>query len=133
MKGANGTAGDTGDSSVAVKVRVRVYPGTDGEVLGAVVDGGRYSAVAASVNCVGWLPSWETACHHRPGRHRAPPAAHTTTRTTGWPVVIDSLTCAGNPTYESLARKGEAMTAAALATCAYDQIDEARTELEHPS
>jgi hypothetical protein len=49
------------------------------------------------------------------------------------PVVIDSLTCAGNPTYESLARKGEAMTAAALATCAYDQIDEARTELEHPS
>jgi hypothetical protein len=57
----------------------------------------------------------------------------TRTRTTGWPAVIDSLTCAGNPTYESLARKGEAMTAAAMATYAYDQIDEARTELEHPS
>jgi predicted ATPase len=36
-------------------------------------------------------------------------------------------------TYESLARKGEAMTTAAMATYAYDQIDEARTELEHPS
>ena len=38
MKGARGTAGDTGDSSVAVKVRVRVYPGTDGEVRGTVVE-----------------------------------------------------------------------------------------------
>ena len=27
MKGATGTAGDTGDSRVAVNVRVRVYPG----------------------------------------------------------------------------------------------------------
>ena len=38
MKGASGTAGDTGDSSVAVNVRVRVYPGTDGEVRGIVVE-----------------------------------------------------------------------------------------------
>ena len=38
MKGARGTAGDTGDSSVAVNVRVRVYPGTDGEVRGTVVE-----------------------------------------------------------------------------------------------
>ena len=38
MKGASGTAGDTGDSRVAVNVRVRVYPGTDGEVRGTVVD-----------------------------------------------------------------------------------------------
>jgi hypothetical protein len=36
-------------------------------------------------------------------------------------------------TYESLARKGETMTIAAMATYAYDQIDQARTELEHPS
>ena len=36
-------------------------------------------------------------------------------------------------TYESLARKGETMTTAAMATYAYDQIDQARTELEHPS
>jgi predicted ATPase len=35
----------------------------------------------------------------------------------------------GEATYESLARKGEAMTAAAMVTYAYDQIDQARTEL----
>ncbi len=39
----------------------------------------------------------------------------------------------GDQTYESLARKGEAMTTAAIATYAYDQIDQARTTLEHPS
>jgi tetratricopeptide (TPR) repeat protein len=39
----------------------------------------------------------------------------------------------GEATYESLARKGEAMTTAAVATYAYDQIDQARTELEHLS
>ena len=35
----------------------------------------------------------------------------------------------GDQTYESLARKGEAMTPAAMATYAYDQIDQARAEL----
>jgi len=39
----------------------------------------------------------------------------------------------GDQTYEALARKGEAMTTAAMATYAYDQIDQARTELEHPN
>jgi tetratricopeptide (TPR) repeat protein len=39
----------------------------------------------------------------------------------------------GDPVYESLARKGETMTTAAMVTYAYDQIDQARTELEHPS
>jgi len=39
----------------------------------------------------------------------------------------------GDQTYESLARKGEMMTTAAMVTYAYDQIDQARTELEHPS
>jgi hypothetical protein len=38
----------------------------------------------------------------------------------------------GDKTYESLARKGETMTTAAMATYAYDQIDHVRTELEHP-
>jgi hypothetical protein len=38
MKDGSGTAGDTGDSRVAVNVRVRVYPGTDGEVGGTVVE-----------------------------------------------------------------------------------------------
>jgi hypothetical protein len=35
----------------------------------------------------------------------------------------------GDPAYESLARVGEKMTTAAMATYAYDQIDQARTEL----
>jgi len=39
----------------------------------------------------------------------------------------------GEATYESLARKGETMTTAAIATYAYDQIDQARTAVEHPS
>jgi hypothetical protein len=38
----------------------------------------------------------------------------------------------GEATYESLARKGDTMTTAAMATYAYDQIDQARTELERP-
>jgi predicted ATPase/class 3 adenylate cyclase len=36
----------------------------------------------------------------------------------------------GEATYESLARKGETMTTAAMATYAYDQIDRARAELK---
>jgi tetratricopeptide (TPR) repeat protein len=36
----------------------------------------------------------------------------------------------GDQTYESLARKGEKMTTAAMATYAYDQIDQARAELK---
>jgi hypothetical protein len=35
----------------------------------------------------------------------------------------------GDKDYESLARKGETMSAAEIATYAYDQIDQARTEL----
>jgi hypothetical protein len=38
MKGATGMAGDTRDSRVAVNVQVRVYPGTDAEVRGTVVE-----------------------------------------------------------------------------------------------
>jgi tetratricopeptide (TPR) repeat protein len=36
----------------------------------------------------------------------------------------------GDPVYESLAHRGETMTTAAMATYAYDQIDQARTELK---
>jgi predicted ATPase/class 3 adenylate cyclase len=39
----------------------------------------------------------------------------------------------GDHTYESLARKGETMTTAAMAMYAYDQIDQARTELNEVS
>ena len=35
----------------------------------------------------------------------------------------------GDQTYDSLARKGDVMTTAAMAAYAYDQIDQARTEL----
>jgi hypothetical protein len=35
----------------------------------------------------------------------------------------------GDLTYESVARKGETMTTAAMATYAYDQIDRARAAL----
>ena len=39
----------------------------------------------------------------------------------------------GDQTYESLARDGETMTTTEMVTYAYDQIDQARAELEHPS
>ena len=39
----------------------------------------------------------------------------------------------GDQTYESLARKGETMTTAAIATYAYDQIDQARAALDAAS
>jgi predicted ATPase len=38
----------------------------------------------------------------------------------------------GEATYEQLARKGETMTTSAMVAYAYDQIDQARTTLEHP-
>ncbi|HTZ12285.1 MAG TPA: hypothetical protein VMC78_01450 [Mycobacterium sp.] len=39
----------------------------------------------------------------------------------------------GDRAYESLARKGETMTAGAMVAYAYDQIDQARTELNATS
>ncbi len=39
----------------------------------------------------------------------------------------------GEVTYETLARRGEAMTIAEMVAYAYDQIDHARTELEQPA
>ncbi len=39
----------------------------------------------------------------------------------------------GDQTYESLARKGETMTTAAMVTYAYNQIDQARAELKGAS
>ncbi len=56
---------------------------------------------------------------------------------TGVPKITTAIThlreVLGEATYESLARTGETMTTAQIATYAYDQIDQARTELEHPS
>jgi predicted ATPase len=55
---------------------------------------------------------------------------------TGVPEITTAIThlrdVLGDQTYESLARKGETMTTAAMATYAYDQIDQAPTTLEHP-
>jgi hypothetical protein len=39
----------------------------------------------------------------------------------------------GDLTYESFVRKGEAMSMAAIAAYAYEQIDQARSELEQSS
>ena len=54
---------------------------------------------------------------------------------TGFPEITTAIThlrdVLGDQTYESLAHRGETMTTAAMATYAYDQIDQARTELEH--
>jgi hypothetical protein len=43
--------------------------------------------------------------------------------------ITDLRDVLGDQTYESLARKGETMTTAAIMACAYDQIVQARTEL----
>jgi tetratricopeptide (TPR) repeat protein len=56
------------------------------------------------------------------------------TLTRGWtPEINTTIThlrdVLGDQTYESLAREGETMTTAAMVTYAYDQIDQARTEL----
>jgi predicted ATPase len=45
------------------------------------------------------------------------------------PVVVHLRQVLGDSAYESLARKGKSMTTAAMATYAYDQIDQARAEL----
>ena len=44
-------------------------------------------------------------------------------------VAIVAREVVGDQIYESLARKGETMTTAEMATYAYDQIDQARAEL----
>jgi predicted ATPase/class 3 adenylate cyclase len=57
--------------------------------------------------------------------------------TAGVPEITTTITqlreVLGDQTYESLARKGETMTTAAMATYAYDQIDQARTGLNAAS
>ena len=68
MKGATGTAGDTGDSPVAVNVRVRVYPGTDGEVGGTVVeDFGDLAGQAVNIGDTYSWPGAEMGGHARCG------------------------------------------------------------------
>jgi hypothetical protein len=81
-----------------------------------------------------------TDCSPFPGRRESSAAAtiagFTVVRaltTAAAPEITTAIThlrdVLGEATYESLARKGETMTTAAMATYAYDQIDQARTEL----
>jgi hypothetical protein len=70
-----------------------------------------------------------TGGHHRRVRPQPPDRNDRTEISTAIAHLRDVL---GDPAYESLARKGEMMTTAVMATYAYDQIDQARTELEHP-
>ena len=85
-----------------------------------------------------------------PSCHATTPLAFTSISCHGWPTIAGfalspvsaatspEITTAiahlrdvlGDPAHESLARKGETMTTAAMATYAYDQIDQARTTLE---
>ena len=67
-----------------------------------------------------------TGGHHRRFRPQSPHRAALPEITTAIAHLRDVL---GDQTYESLARKGETMTTAAMATYAYDQIDQARAEL----
>jgi hypothetical protein len=50
-------------------------------------------------------------------------------RTPGHEDIVHLRDVLGEQTYESLAHKGEAMTTAAIVAYAYDQIDQARAEL----
>ncbi|BBX46860.1 hypothetical protein GCM10009641_39880 [Mycobacterium cookii] len=54
--------------------------------------------------------------------------------TAGFPEITTTIShlrdVLGDPTYESLARKGETMTIAEIVMHAYDQIDQARAELK---
>jgi predicted ATPase len=72
--------------------------------------------------------------HHEQAATISGFAATTWTRASYPPInsTIDHLRdVLGGQTYESLAREGEMMTTAEMVTYAYDQIDQARAELEH--
>ena len=66
-----------------------------------------------------------TGGHHRRFRAQSLTAVAVPELSTAIAHLRDVL---GDETYESLARKGETMTTAAMATYAYDQIDQARAE-----
>jgi hypothetical protein len=73
--------------------------------LGLHEPGSTIAGFAVSAVTTSWLPEFSAAITH----------------------LRDVL---GDPAYESLARKGEAMTISAMVTYAYDQIDQARAELD---
>ena len=68
-----------------------------------------------------------TGGHHRRVRASVPSLQRPCPRSA--PRSPTSAMSSARQTYESLARKGETMTTAAMVTYAYDQIDQARAEL----
>ena len=68
-----------------------------------------------------------TGGHHRRFRVQSPHRSGGSPSST--PRSPTSAMSSATQTYESLARKGETMTTAAMVTYAYDQIDQARAEL----
>jgi hypothetical protein len=89
---------------------------------------------AASTSCTTTLASATAATSGRDDP-AATIASYAFNRlTAGWipelrPTITQLRDVLGDQTYESLARKGKTMTTAEMATYAYDQIDQARTEL----
>jgi hypothetical protein len=76
----------------------------------------------------GWIGS--DATNRRPPWPGHPISPHTTAAFPEINTAIAHLRdVLGEQTYESLARKAEMMTTAEIVTYAYDQIDQARTEL----
>ena len=69
----------------------------------------------------------------RTRRHHSRIRRHARYTQSAYPAITTTIThlreVLGDQTYESLARKGETMTTTAMATYAYDQIDQARAEL----
>ncbi len=78
------------------------------------------------------LGRYEGGGHHRRVRHRSPFNAVAFFAEIGT-AIARLRNVLGEATYGSLARKGEALTTSAMATYAYDQIDQARAELNEVS
>ena len=91
----------------------------------------------SAVPRLGWKSCSDCQCPSpiRPGRLAATIAgfALSLLSAAAFPEITTAIThlrdVLGEATYESLARTGETMTTAAMATYAYDQIDQARAEL----
>ena len=81
------------------------------------------AALAACLDRLGWYESAATVAGFAVNPLTAVWAPEITTAIAHLREVL------GEATYESLARKGETMTTAAMVTYAYDQIDQARAEL----
>ena len=78
-------------------------------------------------------PRYWTSSDNTSRQPPSPGFAHSPLTAVAFPELTTAIThlrdVLGDETYESLARNGEAMTTAAMATYAYDQIDQARAEL----